>query len=387
MQYAELEYFLSIGLLSTAMLGMGATLTFADFRKVAQIPQAMLLMYLVQVVISPIIALGIARLLHLPPGITLGLVFIAALPGGLCSNIFTYLGKGNIALSVSATALTSLTCLVTTSLILRVAGGTNLPAQFHMPTEVVITEIILCMILPLVVGMVIRQVAVNHYGLIAKVAIRVSMVLLVVFAVAAINSGHVRAADYGWRPPLAFFLFCCASLWVCYSIGSLARMPINDRFTIGVECVVRNVQLGVLLKAILFPPGSSDLIGDAILYTLLLYGGMSMGVSGFEVVCKRLKLGFLRSPRENSPLAESTHADRSQQVFATDSLPVAEPRNSVDNVELAKTYQPGPFVKSTHEDPQLSTVCLDTIASDASRQGSRRRDTTGQPAKRRRHSD
>jgi BASS family bile acid:Na+ symporter len=387
MHYADLEYFLSIGLLSTAMLGMGATLTFADFRKVAQIPQAMLLMYLVQVVISPIIALGIARLLHLPPGITLGLVFIAALPGGLCSNIFTYLGKGNIALSVSATALTSLTCLVTTSVILRVAGGTNLPSRFQIPTDVVITEIILCMILPLVVGMVIRQFAVNHYRLIGKFAIRVSMVLLVVFAVAAINSGHIRAADYGWRPPLAFFLFCCANLWVCYGIGSLARMPANDRFTIGLECVVRNVQLGVLLKAILFPPGSSDLIGDAILYTLLIYGSLSISVAGFEVVCKRFKLGWMYRPAKNSPLAESTRADRSPQIVAANHLPVAEPRNSVNNVELAKMHQPGPFAKSTHEDLQLSTVCLDTNASDSPRQGFRRRETTDQPAKHRRHSD
>ncbi|HJN13788.1 MAG TPA: bile acid:sodium symporter [Pirellulaceae bacterium] len=250
MHYADFEYFLSVGLLSTAMLGMGATLTIADFRKVARTPQAMVLMFLVQVVITPIVAIGIARLLHLPSGITIGLVFIAALPGGLFSNIITYLGKGNIALSVSATAFASLSCLVTTSLILRVAGGDDLPAGFHMPTRIILTEIGLCMILPLVVGMVIRRFAVHYHAVIAKNVIRLSVVLLAIFAVAAINSGHIRVAEYGWRPPLAFLLFCSISIWLCYGIGALMRMSLNDRFTIGVECVVRNVQLGVLLKGV-----------------------------------------------------------------------------------------------------------------------------------------
>ena len=333
MVYAELEYFLSIALLSTAMLGMGATLTTADFRKVAQIPQAMLLMFLIQVVISPIIAIGLSRLLHLSPGVTLGLVFVSALPGGLCSNIITYLGKGNVALSVTATAITSLTCLVTTSLVLRLVGGTDLPAGFHMPTGTVITEIVLCMVLPLMFGMFIRRFAVNYHRMIAKNAIRVSLVLLTIFALAAINSGHIRAAEYGWRAPLAFFLFSCISLWICYGIGALVRMPVNDRFTIGVECVVRNVQMGVLLKAILFPPGSSDLIGDAILYTLLIYGGLSMGVSGFEVFCKRLQIGLIYGTAKKPRLAESTPADRRDQVLAINRLPVAEPLKSVDNMD------------------------------------------------------
>ena len=311
MHYADMEYFLSVGLLCTAMLGMGATLTIADFVKVARIPQAMLLMFLVQVVISPLVAIGIARLLNLTPGVTIGLLFIAALPGGLFSNIITYLGKGNIALSVSATALASTTCLVTTSLILRYVGGADLPPEFHMPTRIILTEIGLCMILPLVVGMVIRRFAVRRHDIIAKTFIRLSMVLLLIFVVAAISSGRIRAGEHGWRPPLAFFLFCCINVWLCYGIGALLRMSVNDRFTIGVECLVRNVQLGVLLKAILFPPGNSDLIGDGILYSLLFYGGLCMAIAGFEVFSKRLEIGpAFRAAKKSRP-AESTPAENS----------------------------------------------------------------------------
>lgn len=293
MDYANFEYLLSVALLVTAMLGMGATLTTVDFVKVARVPQAIALMYLVQVVISPLVALVIARLLFLTPGTTIGLLLVAALPGGLFSNIITYLGRGNVALSVSATALASLTCLVTTSLVLRVVGQTDLPADFHMPTGTILFEIGMCMILPLAVGMLVRRFAVHRHAMIARFFLRLSLVVLVVFILSAIGGGHLRAAEFGWRPPLALLIFSFACLWLCYGLGIPLRLSIDDRFTIGMECVVRNVQLGVLLKATLFPSGPSDSIGDGILYVLLLYGGLCLCLAAGEAFCKRRELGYV----------------------------------------------------------------------------------------------
>lgn len=305
MVYADFEYLLSVMLLVTAMLGMGATLTALDFIKVVRVPQAIALMYLVQVLISPLVALGIARVFHLPSSMTVGLLLVAALPGGLFSNLITYLGRGNVALSVSATALASLTCLVTTSLVLRVVGRTDLPADFHMPTGSILFEIGMCMILPLIVGMVIRRFAVERHAMIARVFIRISLVVLVVFIVAAIGSGRIRALEYGWRPPAAMLLFCVAGMWLCYGLGYFLRLSLNDRFTIGMECVVRNVQLGVLLKASLFPPGTADEIGDGILYSLLFYGGLCLGVAGGEALTKRLGVGLVFGKPRKSRVAES----------------------------------------------------------------------------------
>jgi BASS family bile acid:Na+ symporter len=167
------------------------------------------------------------------------------------------------------------------------------------------------MILPLVVGMFIRRFAVHYHAMVASNAMRLSVVLLVIFVVAAINSGHIRVVEYGWRPPLALLLLCCISLWLCYGIGALMRISLNDRFTIGVECMVRNVQLGVLLKATLFPPGTSDLIGDGVLYSLLFYGGLCVGVAGFEAFSKRMEIGLLFGAAKRSRLADSTPAEKS----------------------------------------------------------------------------
>ncbi len=312
MAYADVEYLLSVGLLTTAMFGMGATLTPLDFIKVARVPQAMILMFLVQVVISPLVALGLARLLHLPPGITVGLLLIAALPGGLFSNIITYMGNGNVALSVSATAVASLTCLITTSIVLRVVGRTDLPDTFRMPTQSILIEILACMILPLLAGMVVRRFAVDRHATIARNVIRVSMVILVIFIVAAIGSGHIRAAQFGWRPPLALLLFSLACLWLCIGIGSILRLSINDRFTIGMECVVRNVQLGVLLKATLFPPDTSDQIGDGVLYALLFYGGLCMVVAAGEAYCKRKQVGLVYGAARRAGTKDAQTTEESQ---------------------------------------------------------------------------
>ena len=311
MVYADFEYFLSVALLVTAMLGMGATLTPMDFLKVARAPQAIGLMFLVQVVLSPMLAIGIARLLKLPPGVAIGLLLVAALPGGLFSNVITYFGKGNVALSVSATALASLTCLFTTSLILRVAVTGEQLAQIQMPVRRILSEILLCMILPLVVGMIVRRFAVRRHAIISTTIIRISIVVLAVFIVAALTSGRIRVMELGWRPPLAMFLFCVFSLWMCYGGGAALRISIDDRYTIGMECLVRNVQLGVLLKASLFPPGESDLIGDGVLYALLFYGGLCLIIAAWESACKRLEVGAVFGAAKKARLAEAKQsADR-----------------------------------------------------------------------------
>ena len=174
-----------------------------------------------------------------------------------------------------------------------------------MPVRLILSEILLCMILPLAVGMAIRRIAVRRHAIIAKTIIRLSMVVVAIFVVAALTSGRIRVMELGWRPPLAMFLFCFVSIWLCYGGGALLRMSVDDRFTIAMECLVRNVQLGVLLKASIFPPGKSDLIGDAVLYSLLFYGGLGMVLAGWEAFAKRMEFGIVFNAAKKSRLAEA----------------------------------------------------------------------------------
>ncbi len=291
--YADFEFLLSATLLVCAMFGMGTTLTVRDFINVARAPQGVLLVFAMQILITPLLAILLARVFVLPGGVAIGLLLVAAMPGGLFSNILTYLGRGNVALSVSATALCTLGCLVTTTFVLKTFGQTQLPDDFEMPAGRIVFDITFCLLLPLTLGMVVRRMMPVGYITLAKIFVRLSFALLTLLIAAGIASGRISVAQYGWRSPAALVVFVTLSIWICYALGMLVRMPLADSFTVAIEVVVRNAHLGVLLKAALFPASDSgaDEVGNAVLYVILFYGVLSLGYGGFEVISKRMAWG------------------------------------------------------------------------------------------------
>jgi BASS family bile acid:Na+ symporter len=277
------------------MLGMGCSLRPADFVRVARSPLAVLLILALQVLLTPLVAMGLSWSLDVPSGIATGMLLIAALPGGLFSNVLTHLGRGNVALSVSATAVCSLGCLVTTSLVLTTFGSTQLRTGFSIPVSHVLAEIGLCLLAPLATGMALRRVYPRRRVQVSNLCIRASTVLLACVIVAALAAGRIRPIQYGWQSPLAIVLLQVIMLWSCYATAWLLRLSTDDRFTVGIEVVVRNSHLGVLLNATLFPAvGDVAATGGGVLYVVLLYGGVSLVVGGIEVLGKRRGWGTFK---------------------------------------------------------------------------------------------
>ena len=310
--YAAYEYYLSALLLVCAMFGMGTSLTVRDFIGIVRAPQGVVLVLLLQVVITPFLALGLAHLLSLPPGIAVGLLLVSALPGGLFSNVLSFLGRGNVALSVTATAICTLLCLMTTSLVLKMHGSAQLPDDFSMPVTRILTEIAFCLLLPLSVGMVVRRLAPAHYPRIAQWCVRASLLMLLLMAVGALSSGRLDLFGFGWRAPLALILFGIGSVWLSYGLGFLIRLPVADTYTVGVEVVVRNAHLGVLLKASLFPAVAdvADPVADGVLYVVLLYGVASLLIAGVETVGHRKQAGLIFGRGTTKPARDPLLADR-----------------------------------------------------------------------------
>ncbi len=292
--YAHFEFYLSAALLICAMFGMGTTLTVRDFLDVARSPLGIAVVLTMQVLVTPLIAMGLAWGFSLSAGVAVGLLLVAALPGGLFSNIFTYLGRGNVALSISATAICTLACLVTTTFVLKTFGETQLPADFRMPIGRIVMDIGLCLLLPLTAGMAVRRMLPTRYAILSKIFIRASFVLLLLVIVAGMASGRVDIREHGWRGPIAMFVFITLSIWLSYAAAFLFRLPMKDAFAVCIEVIVRNAHLGVLLKAALFPAesGVSDPLGDAVLYVVLFYGVLSLFYGGFEVLSRRRQWGL-----------------------------------------------------------------------------------------------
>ena len=295
MDFASVEYYLSVVMLVTSMIGMGATLTVREFGDVVRAPQGILSVLIAQIVVSPLVAIALAYLLRLPPGVAFGLLLIAAMPGGLFSDLITYLGRGNVALSIAASAVSTLLCLISTSLVLRLYGATHLPDDFAMPTGQILSDIACFLLVPLLTGMTIRRFWPVQAPFISINFIRLSTLLLGLYVFGAIGSGRVEFAAFGWRTPLALLLFGTASLWSGVGVATLFRLNRDDRFTVSIEVLVRNGGLALLLKAALLPAvaGVADPIGDGVLYVILFYVGVSLGIGIYEVILKRRKWGVL----------------------------------------------------------------------------------------------
>lgn len=292
--YIEHEYWFAVFQLVTAMLGMGATLTPKDFREVMLEPKAVTSGSLIQILLVPLVAFIFMQIFGIVGGVAVGIALIVAIPGGTSSNIFTHFARGNIALSITITALTTLACLVTTPLILEMLIAKYMPADFVMPRGQIMKEIALTLLLPLAIGMGFLRFLPYRAEVFSKWCVRGSLLGLVMIVVGSTMSGRLDIDAFGVTNMLLIILLiltlALASWLVCRALG----LSSYDSTAIDMEVVVRNVNLGVMLKASLFPAviGQPDPIGDLVLFSLLLYGGLQMLIAAVLIGWRRRSIGM-----------------------------------------------------------------------------------------------
>jgi BASS family bile acid:Na+ symporter len=276
--YVQYEYWFASFQLVMAMLGMGATLTARDFSDVISRPRSVSIGLAVQILIVPIVAFGFLRVLGLDGGLAIGIALLAAIPGGTTSNIFTFFARGNSALSISITGLTTIACLVTTPLILTALISESLPAGFSMPTGQIVVEIALTLLLPLGLGMAYLYMYPAPAAIVSRWCIRASLFGILLIVVGSASAGRLDLEAFGLgnvQLVVAFALLLAATGWLAPRLFRLAR---RDSTAIEFEVIVRNTNLGVMLKASLFPAaaGANAALGDTVLFTVLLYGGLQL---------------------------------------------------------------------------------------------------------------
>ena len=287
--YLQYEYWIAAIQLILAMLGMGATLTTDDFKSVLHEPMAFSIGTLIQVLLVPITAYIFIKTLGLEGGVAVGIALIAAIPGGTTSNIFTYMAKGNIPLSISITGVTTLACLITTPLILGLLITEYLPSEFTMPTEQIISEIALSLLLPLFMGMMILKLTPNNAKWISQWSIRISLLFIVFIVIGSASAGRLDIDAFGRSNVWVVFIFIVALTFISLLSVKLLKLSAQDHTAIQMEVVVRNINLGVLIKASMFPviAGTAASIGDMVLFTILLYGAIQMLIAAVIITVRR----------------------------------------------------------------------------------------------------
>lgn len=260
------------------MIGMGLTLTLRDFREVLIEPRGTLYGLVAQIILLPMLAFGLAWGIGLEGAMAVGLVVIAACPGGTTSNIFAYVGGGDVALSVILTVLASLIAIVTLPLYITLAlewfqGQDHV---INLPVKKTLMALLLITVLPLVIGMLIRRFLPKVAAVGEKVVGVVGLVVLVgVVVVIMVNLGDqvlVLIAQGG----LIAALLNIVGLLLGFAGGRALRLGKPQAFTVAIELGIKNTTLGLLVTLTL-------LHSEEMSVPIAVYGVM-MFVFGFGML-------------------------------------------------------------------------------------------------------
>ncbi len=296
--YVQHEYWFAAAQLILAMLGMGATLSPSDFGRVFADPRGLGVGIVLQLVMVPLLAYGFITMLEGgvggTVGLAVGLAVCASIPGGTVSNIFTYFARGHIALSIALTAATTVACLVTTPIILGLLITQYLPEGFVMPAGRIAAEIGLCLLLPLVLGMAYLRFLPGTSGLFSRWCIRGSLFVIGLIVIGALGAGRLDLQSFGLVNIGWVFAFALLLMIISRVVPRLLGNSWQDTVAINIEITVRNTNLGLLIKASLFPAavGVADPVGDHALFAILLYGGVMLIFGGCLIGLYRTQAGF-----------------------------------------------------------------------------------------------
>jgi bile acid:Na+ symporter, BASS family len=282
--FLRYEYFVAATQLIFAMLGIGATLRPQELVAVLRFPTGVATGLVLQLAAMPLLCLVLMRLLPLPEGIAIGMAILAAVPGGTMSNLLTYYARANVALSVALTAITTLACLVTTPLLVRALIGGPSTTELAMPIGRVSFEIACCLLGPLAIGMMLGGRLGARRQPFASTCVRISFAMILVMVIGSASAGRVDILAQGPASILGLAVFVGAAQLIGLLGAAAMGLSRADRVAIAMETTVRNTNLGLLLKASLFParPGVPDPVADGVLFMVLLYGGFAL-VSAFPM--------------------------------------------------------------------------------------------------------
>ena len=278
--YPVYEYHFARTQLVLFTLGMGMTLSLNDFAEIVRRPRSFVCALIGQLCVVPWVAVLINARCGFEPGIAVGLILVAAMPGGALSKFFAYFGRGNMALSISLTGVTTLLTLVTVPLMLQLLATQYIPGDFAMPVEHVMTDVALCLLLPLAIGLTVRRWLPKHYLLLSKICIRVGLVVVIVMIAGSLGSGRIRPGQYGMGVPMAIILFCVLGMQINMLPYRFLPWPRTDCMAVGIEITMRNMNLALLINARLFPESSDpamNALGEGVLFVILFYAAAAMG--------------------------------------------------------------------------------------------------------------
>ena len=241
---AAVTYFLPFSL-AMITLAMGLGLTLNDFKSLWQKPKAATLGVIGQILLLPGLAFLIAWALQLPAAFAVGLVLVSACPGGAHSNLFTNLAKGDVALSISLTAISGLICIVSipTYVYLSTITFTDNSAVIELPVAHTVIQLLLIVILPLIIGMSIKHRWSAAAATAEKIVKGIAVALLALIIVGAVAKGWENVVKYAAQVGLAIVLLNVLAMGMGALLAKSGRLPGRQIAAVTMEVGVQNTTL------------------------------------------------------------------------------------------------------------------------------------------------
>lgn len=268
-QSAATSLFLPIAL-GIIMLGLGLSLTLEDFKRVTRYPKAMTIALVCQMVLLPILCFGIAILSGLNPALCVGLVLLAASPGGPTANLYSHLSKGDVALNISLTAVNSVLTLFTLPFIVNLAMEYFMGAGQYIPLPFAkVVEVFAIVLVPVTLGMLIKNKNPPFADRMNKPVKIISALLLIVIIVSVTVREKQILIDHSAQLGLPVLLFNILSLATGYYLPRLFKVDKKQAIAIGMEIGIHNGTLAIYI-ALNVLNNSAMSIPPAI-YSLLMF--------------------------------------------------------------------------------------------------------------------
>lgn len=260
------------------MMGMGLTLTLGDFRRVAQNPKPVLLGLVNQIILLPLVGLGLVYLFQPPAFIAVGMILLAACPGGTSSNLVTLLAKGDLALSVSMTALNSIITIITIPFWVGYAYTTYLSeaAQMASPTADIFKTLVVVLAIPLTIGMLIKNRAPN-FALKMERPVRIASSVFLVTVILGLVLREFELLQLYIGSTLGIvFVLNVLTMSLGYGLAKAFGLSQKQGLTIAIESGIQNGTLTISLAVITL--NQPDFAIVAAIYSLVMYALASIPI-------------------------------------------------------------------------------------------------------------
>ena len=257
--------------LAFIMFVLGLGLSSADFLRVVKQPRDFFVGFFSQIILLPIIAFILVKIWPIAPELAVGVMIIAAAPGGVTSNLLTHFAKGDVALSISLTAIISLLCVFTIPFIVLTSidllGSPSINQNISLISMSI--NMFLIVTVPVVLGMLFRKIFYSIASKFEPTAKKISIILFILVLLGAIAAERENIASYFAQAGLVTLLLNVIMMTVAYYVAQLLASGNKQKKCITIECGLQNGTLAIFVGTSIF--GGGLYVIPAATYSLIMF--------------------------------------------------------------------------------------------------------------------